>query len=126
MFVCDFEFLELLFLLFFPGLFSKLLSSLVKKLQFVGVVFSFSDNCHGNGNLYRSAGFVVDKIQPPVYYYVNIARGEKENRQRYMKSKIKKRFKLEIDSKTESQLMKELKYFKIWDAGKIRWIKRIE
>lgn len=109
-----------------PGLFSKLLSSLVKKLQFVGVVFSFSDNCHGNGNLYRSAGFVVDKIQPPVYYYVNIARGEKENRQRYMKSKIKKRFKLEIESKTESQLMKELKYFKIWDAGKIRWIKRIE
>lgn len=108
-----------------PGLFSKLLSALVAQLGFTGVVTSFSDNAHGNGNLYRSAGFVIDKIQAPVYYYIN-PQGEKEHRQRFMKSKIEKRFNISAAGKTEDQLMKELKYLKVWDCGKIKWKKEIK
>lgn len=104
------------------GLFSKLLNRTIKELNFSGTVVSFSDNCHGNGNLYKSCGFKVDKILNSGYTYTLNGR-PRENRQQYMKSKIAKKFNVSIDNKTEWELMQDLGYDRVWDCGKIKWIK---
>jgi G:T-mismatch repair DNA endonuclease (very short patch repair protein) len=109
----------------YPGLFSKMLSQVVKDLQYRGDIVSFSDNRHSTGNLYKQAGFKMVNLQGPAYWYTKdyITR---ENRQRYMKSKIKKKFRVDVENKTEFQLMYDLKYDKIWDAGKRKWLLTIK
>ena len=106
----------------YPGLFSKMLSKLLVDTNFHGKVISFSDNRHSNGNVYKTTGFTKVTEIPPAYFYTRdyITR---ENRQRYMKSKIKTKFQIDVSSKTERQLMSELGYDRIWDAGKIKWQK---
>lgn len=106
------------------GLFSRMLKHLLADLNFTGNVVSFSDNCHGYGKLYQSSGFSVDSYVKPAYYYTLNGK-PKENRQSYMKSKIADKFGVDVSSKTEEQLMKELGYDRVWDCGKIKWIKKI-
>lgn len=106
------------------GLFSKLLSHLIKDLNFKGNVTSFSDNCHGYGKLYQNNGFSVDSEVKPAYYYTYSGR-PRENRQSYMKSKIAAKFDVDVSAKTEEQLMKDQGYDRVWDCGKIKWIKKI-
>ena len=53
----------------------------------------------------------------------------RENRQKYMKQKIKKMFNLTqeyIDANTEWEMMIELGFDRIWDSGKIKWVKEIK
>jgi len=104
----------------FPGLFSKMLKQVKKKLDFEGTIVSFSNNGHSNGNLYRAAGFAPTQTLGPAYWYM-FDYGTRENRQKYMKHKIKKRFNVDISNKTEFELMDSLGYKRIWDSGKIRW-----
>lgn len=40
-----------------------------------------------------------------------------------MKSKIAKKFGVDITGKTEWELMQQLGYDRIWDSGKIKWVK---
>lgn len=103
-----------------PGLFSKLLTYALKDIKYIGTVVSFSNNCHSSGNLYSAAGFKKEKIIGPAYYYTKNYKF-RENRQGFMKSKIKKKFGVDIENKTEWQIMQALGYDRIWDAGKIKW-----
>ena len=42
-----------------------------------------------------------------------------------MKSKIKEKFNVDISNKTEWQLMQDNGYDRVWDCGKIKWIKTL-
>jgi hypothetical protein len=103
-----------------PGAFSKLLAHYLRTTQYQGKIVSFSDNCHSNGSLYRSAGF--EPVQELAAGYSYSLRGRpRENRQNFMKAKIAKKFGVDIEGKTEHQLMTELNYQRVWDCGKIKW-----
>lgn len=104
-----------------PGIFSKLLKYYVRTYNYSGTIVSFSDNCHSNGQLYKTSGFVIDKYQDPSYYY-SLRGSARMNRQQFMKAKIKKKYP-DIDiTMTEEEIMKLLGYQRIWDCGKIKWI----
>ena len=103
-----------------PGVFSRLLKKYISDTNYRGEIVSFSDNCHSNGNLYKAAGFVIDDELGPGYYYSKGGR-PRENRQKFMKAKIAKKFNIDITGKTEVAIMQELGYNKIWDCGKIKW-----
>jgi hypothetical protein len=104
----------------YPGLFSKLLTYIIRKLNYHGRIISFSDNRHSTGNLYKAAGFTNVAILKAAYWYTKdyILR---ENRQNYMKTKIAKKFNIDVKNNTEAELMVSLGYDRIWDAGKIKW-----
>jgi len=109
----------------YPGLFSKFEKYMIKELNYTGDIVSFSNNGHSNGNVYKASGFIQQEILGPAYWYTKDYY-LRENRQKYMKQKIKKKFDLSqeyIDSHTEWQLMQELGYDRIWDSGKIKWSK---
>jgi hypothetical protein len=108
----------------YPGLFSKMLKHVIKELKFTGTISSFSNNCHSDGNVYQQNGFVKTKELLPGYYYT-LNYKERFNRQGFMKSKIQKRFGVDTSGKTEWQLMQELGYDRIWDAGKVKWCKTV-
>lgn len=103
-----------------PCVFSKMLAHYVNTTGYSGDIISFSDNCHSNGNLYSAAGFEAIEHLGASYYY---SRGgaPRENRQAFMKSKIEKKFGVDINGKTEEAIMRELRYNKVWDCGKIKW-----
>ncbi len=103
-----------------PGAFSKLLQHFVRSNNYSGSIVSFSDNCHSTGALYRTAGFAVVNEQGPSYSYT-FGGSPRLNRQGFTKSKIKSKFNIEVDDRTEDDLMKELGYSKVWDCGKIKW-----
>lgn len=88
-------------------------------------IVSFSDNCHSNGDLYRKSGFSIDCIIGPCYSYTLNGK-PRENRQKYMKSKIAKKFDIDVSNMTEWQAMQGLGYDRVWDCGKIKWILKRE
>lgn len=103
------------------GLFSKMLKSALKDLNYSGLIYSFSDNRHSNGNLYQRAGFSIEKTLGPGYWYTKDYH-QRYNRQNFMKNKIANQFGIDIQNLTEWQAMQQLGYDRIWDAGKIKWI----
>jgi hypothetical protein len=107
----------------YSGLFSKMLKFSIKSIGFSGEIISFSDNRHGSGALYKATGFSKQSDIGEAYFYTKDYT-ERLNRQGFMKSKIQKKFNLSDDDmlKTEWQLMQELDYDRIWDAGKIKWV----
>jgi len=109
----------------YPGLFSKMMKHMIKELVFKGKIVSFSNNGHSNGNVYSKCGFTAESVLPPSYWYITTPYSHRENRQKYMKSKISKRFGVDMTDKTEWQAMQELGYDRIWDSGKIKWQKII-
>lgn len=87
-------------------------------------IVTFSDNCTSTGVEYKDLGLVKDKnVQPDYFHLVKGARANKSNYR-------KKRFKNDPDLKfkeglSESELAKLNKIHKIWDCGKVRWIKSL-
>ena len=103
------------------GLFSKMLKHIIRTTEYHGKVISFSDNRHSNGNLYKECGFQLDKELPPDYFYTKDYHS-RLNKTHFRKEKIAKKFNIDITGKTEWELMQELGYDRIWDAGKKRWV----
>jgi hypothetical protein len=105
------------------GGFTKLLKYAERNYEVKSFV-TFSDNCVSDGGLYENNGFVVDKQIPPDYKY--LWRRERKHKFQYRL----KRFKTDPallwqDCLTERELASLNKLHRIWDAGKIRWIKTL-
>lgn len=106
----------------YSGLFTKMLKHAVKDQGIRGRIFSFSDNRHGSGNVYFRSGFKHLSSVAPSYYYTKNYH-QLLNRKSYTKPKIARKFSIDDTSKkTEWQLMQELGYDRIWDAGKKKWV----
>ena len=105
------------------GLFSKMLSFVQKSGKITGRVVSFSDNRISNGKLYQSSGFTLETSIGPDYSYTNDYT-TREHKQQFRKNNLIKRFSLDptyVKNTTEWEIVQELGYDRIWDAGKKRW-----
>lgn len=103
-----------------PGLFSRMLSYFEKNYDY-DFVYSFSDNRWGWGDVYNRNGFSVDSYVKPDYFVTNYK--IREHKFNWRKSRIQSRFNIDITNKTELELIHELKWDRIWDCGKIKWVK---
>lgn len=103
------------------GGFTKLLTY-VERIYNPKSIYTFSDNCVSNGLLYSNNGFLKDKDIAPDYMYV-------VNKKRIHKFNYRlKRFRTDEalfykKGLTEHQLADLNNIPRIWDAGKIRWVK---
>ena len=104
------------------GAASKLLSHFIKSYN-PSKIISYSSNDISNGNLYQVLGFQKEGTSN-AYWYVNQQTFERFHRFNFRKAKLKE-MGFDIENKTESQIMNELPYWKIYDSGTIRWVKTI-
>lgn len=86
-------------------------------------IISFSSNDISNGNIYTALGF-IKASNSLSYWYIDKKSFKRYHRFSFTKSKlIKKGF---DKSKTESQIMEELGYIKIYDSGQTKYIYSVE
>lgn len=108
------------------GGFSKLLSHLeyMSREEGYDTVYTFSDNSISRGGLYKSCGFTVSKELKPDYSY--LAKGERVHKFNYRKVRFKKDPMLFYDEDmTERELAEINGLERVYDSGKIRWVKYI-
>lgn len=108
------------------GGFTKLLAH-AETLVPVDTWTSWSDNDISDGGMYRAAGFVVDKRQAPSYSYVGRkTKWERVHRSTYTKQRFISDPNLVYKSKqTEHEAALTNKLYRIYDAGKTRWVKTV-
>lgn len=106
------------------GGFTKLLAYVTKKYNPEEII-TFSDNSVSDGGLYKNNGFTVDKELPPDYMYV--VKGRRKHKFSYRLQRFKNDPELlweEDLSEKQLALLNDLP--RIWDAGKVKWVKRIK
>lgn len=87
---------------------------------------TFSDNCISNGELYFANGFSKDRELNPDYMYL-IKKSHREHKFKYRKIKFKNDPRLLWkEGLTERQLAGLNGMLRIYDAGKVKWIKQVE
>lgn len=96
---------------------SKLLKHFIEKKS-PKEIQTYSDNLISNGDLYDKLGFEYTNTSTPGYWYV--INGVRNHRFNWRKSKL---VKMGYDiNKTEEEIMMELGYFKIYNAGNKKWV----
>lgn len=108
------------------GGFTKLLAY-AETLVPVDTWTSWSDDDISDGGMYQAAGFVVDKRQAPSYSYVGRkTRWERVHRSTYTKQRFINDPDLTYQSgQTEHEAALANKLYRIYDAGKTRWVKTV-
>ncbi len=101
------------------GAASKLLKYFIKQYQPTQII-SYSSNDISNGNLYKTLGFEKEQTSSAAYWYINQNNFQRYHRFNFRKSKLKE-MGYDIENQTESQIMNELPYWKIYDSGTTRW-----
>lgn len=88
---------------------------------------SWSDNDISDGGMYRAAGFTLDKRQGASYSYVGLTTGwERVHRSTYTKQRFIDDPDLVYEpGQTEHEAALANRLYRIYDAGKTRWIKPI-
>lgn len=100
---------------------SKLVSYFEKNYSYNKLI-TFADRTFSNGDLYRQTGWVVDGEVPADYYY--IVDNVRFHKFGFRKERFKKDPNLIFETgKTESELAVLNRLDRIWDAGKVRFIK---
>jgi hypothetical protein len=96
---------------------SKLFSHFLKEYS-PKLVISFCDYSRSSGNLYEKLNFEFSHLSEPNYYY--IVDGLRKHRFNYRKDRlVRKGANSEL---SESKIMSELGYNKIYDCGMQKWI----
>jgi hypothetical protein len=83
---------------------------------------TYSDNSISNGDLYQKLGFTYQHTSKPGYWYV--IDGIRSHRFNWRKQKL---VKLGHDpNKTEEEIMTELGYYRVYNAGNKKWILKLK
>lgn len=99
---------------------SKLLNYFIKNYD-ASKIISYSDNSRGHGNLYEKLGFKIINHGSPGYYWV--VNGIRRSRYNFRKDiLVGKGF---DKSKSETQIMKSIGYYRIFDSGSSKWELRV-
>ena len=99
---------------------SKLKKYFIEKYKPVEIQ-TYSDNLISDGELYEKLGFNNESDSKPGYWYV--VNGIREHRFNWRKQRL---IKMGNDKeKTEEEIMAELGYWRIYNAGNKKWIWRI-
>jgi len=102
---------------------SKLFKYFCKNNRFSKII-SFSDRAHTRGNLYKILGFKEASRSAPNYVWANIFSEIYFNRVTCQKQNLRKLFDdptIDIENKTEQQIMIEHNFVQVFDSGNIRW-----
>ena len=102
---------------------SKLLKYFIENYNPEKIV-SFSDVAHTKGNLYNTLGFKQISISDPGYVWVNLKDDSYYTRVSCQKRNLRKLFSdesIDIENKTEREIMIEHGYVQVFDSGVIRW-----
>jgi very-short-patch-repair endonuclease len=106
------------------GGFTKLLKFAEQQNPEVKNIITFSDNTISDGGLYLNNGFVEDGIVKPDYMY--IVNGVRVHKFNYRLKRFKTDPNLKwVEGYTETQLARLNNIPRIWDAGKVRYLKQI-
>lgn len=112
------------------GLASKMIKFFIKKYNPKSII-SFADrrwtlDC--DNNLYVNLGFKLVSIVKPTYYYYNskVNKYKRFHKFTFGKNNIKKKFQNVDLNKSESTIMTELGYDKIWDCGLFKYQLKLE
>lgn len=104
-----------------PGGHSKLVSWVENNIKYKTMI-TFADLTISTGDLYEKTGWTKDKVLKPDYMYV--IRNKRVHKFNYRKDRFKKDPLLKYDpSMTETELASLNNILRIWDCGKIRYIK---
>jgi hypothetical protein len=96
---------------------SKLIKYFIKNYEFTNI-HTYSDNMISNGELYDKLGFKFIHISKPGYWY--IINEKREHRFNWRKHKLTK---MGYDkNKTEEEIMLELGYYRVYNAGNKKWL----
>lgn len=98
----------------------KLLREFIKKYR-PSKIISFSSNDISNGEMYRRLGFIPDEHCTRAYWYIDMKSLKRYHRSRFTKKHLDE-MGYDVNGKTESEIMKDLPYWKIWDSGHMKWI----
>ena len=98
---------------------SKLLNYFIKNYNPKNII-SFSSNDISNGRLYETLGFNHESSSDSSYWYID-QEYNRYHRFTFSKQSLKRKG-YDISNKTESELMQELGYFKIYDTGQNKYI----
>jgi hypothetical protein len=101
------------------GAASKLLAYF-KKMHPAESIMSYSNNEWSDGNVYKQLGFALTAEVPPSYWYLKPREHKLYHRYTFNKQKLLKQG--YDQSKTESQITKEMGLLKVWDCGKKKWV----
>lgn len=96
---------------------SKLFKHFIKQYQPESII-SYANRRWSNGKVYEVLGFKLDHISPPAYWYYKQNRCY--NRQQFMKHKLVAEG--YDPGKTESQIMKERGFDKVYDCGNLVYV----
>ncbi len=102
---------------------SKLLKHFIKEYQPSKIV-SFSDRAHTRGGLYSTLGFHEVSRSEPGYVWVSLVDDSYYNRVSCQKSNLRKLFhddSIDVENKTEKEIMMEHGYAQVFDSGVVRW-----
>ena len=105
------------------GLGSKLFTHFIKNYK-PSEVKSFADRrwtIDINDNLYTKIGFKLDKILAPDYHYIKPSVYERFHKFNFRKQVLHKKYGLPL-TMTETEMAKELKIYKIYDCGLIKYV----
>lgn len=105
------------------GAASKLLNHFVEIYNPTQII-SYSSNDISGGHLYEVLGFTKENKTSMAYWYINQNTFQRYHRFNFRKAKLKN-MGYNTDKLTESQIMNELPYWKIYDSGTTRWVKKL-
>lgn len=106
------------------GGFSKLVASIKEVFEDCDSVYTFSDNTISFGDLYKNNGFESKQFLPPDYKYV--VAGRRVHKFNYRKERFKSDPNLYYEEGlTEEELAEENGLIRVYDAGKIKWYKKL-
>ena len=105
-----------------PGAASKLLKHFIKDFN-PQLIYSYASNDISEGNVYEKLGFVSTGKTNQSYWYIDIETGKRYHRSAFTKNSIVKRGWKEVNdsSWTERQVMEQMGYVRLNDAGQTRW-----
>ena len=101
------------------GGFSKLLKYFERTYK-PHTIITYADMSITTGNVYTKCGFSQESISPPCYSWV--INDRRFHRTNFMKSKLQEC--IDNPSLTENQVMRLRGAHKVWDSGKIKFIKQ--
>ena len=115
-----------------PGGASRMLRCVEDNMSEVTEILSYSDNRFGVGNVYENLGFKLEGEVKPDYRYVS----EMTNSPRIHKSSFRRSAQERMAARgegysfdpamTEVQNANANGYYRLWNAGLLRWVKRID
>ncbi len=103
------------------GGFSKLLSHFKKTYNWKQII-SFADLRWSQGNVYKINGFVLDKILPPDYEYVDLTNVIRIHKFNFRHKHLPKRLSQYDPNLSETENTKRNQIYKIYNCGLQRWV----